>query len=149
MPYPPPSRTAQARIRCRQNPHNRARPPRPASRCARTRVTPSLRRDGKGLWRCYHRRTTMSVQQRARLRHQSEIRGLPLEGGTLQWLVDRELGALHVMAYRLTLDPDSALSHVHAGAEEVLYVLEGSGEGRVEGMTHHVGPAQAGFVPEG
>src|SRR2546429_7454842 len=91
----------------------------------------------------------MSVQQRARLRHQSEIRGLPLEGGTLQWLVDRELGALHVMAYRLTLDPDSALSHVHAGTEEVLYVLEGSGEVRVEGMTHHVGPGQAGLVPAG
>src|SRR5947209_7602204 len=91
----------------------------------------------------------MSVQQRARLRHQSEISGLLLEGGTLQWLVDRELGAQHVMAYRLALDPDSALSHVHRGTEEVLYVLEGSGEVRVEGMTHHVGPGQAVFVPEG
>jgi len=90
----------------------------------------------------------MSVQQRARLRHQSEISGLPLEGGTLQWLVDRDLGALHVMAYRLTLDPGSAISHVH-GAEEVLYVLEGSGEARVEGVTHRVGPGQAIFIPEG
>ena len=89
----------------------------------------------------------MSVQQRARLRHQSEIRGLPLEGGTLQWLVDRDLGALHVMAYRLTLDPDSALSHVHPGTEEVLYVLEGSGEVRVEGVAHHVAPGHAVFVP--
>src|SRR5439155_13148942 len=108
-----------------------------------------LRRDGKGLWRCYHRRTRMSVQQRARLRHQSEISGLPLEGGTLQWLVDRDLGAQHVMAYRLRLDSDSALSHVHRGAEEVLYVLEGSGEVRVEGMTHHIGPGQAVFIPDG
>src|SRR3989442_11289287 len=91
----------------------------------------------------------MSVQQPARLRHQSEISGLPVEGGTLQWLVDRDLGAQHVMAYRLTLDPDSALSHVHSGAEEVLYVPEGSGETRVEGVTHHVGPGQAVFVPEG
>jgi len=91
----------------------------------------------------------MSVQQRARLRHQSEIRGLPLEGGTLQWLVDRDLGALHVMAYRLTLDPDSALSHVHRGTEEVLYVLEGSGEVRVEGVAHHVAPGHAVFVPAG
>src|SRR5207302_1615443 len=149
MPYPLPSRTAQARIRCRQTPHNRARPPRPASRCARTSGTPSLRRDGKGLWRCYHRRTRMSIQQRARLRHQSDISGFPLEGGTLQWLVDRELGAQHVMAYRLALDPDSALSHVHRGTEEVLYVLEGSGEVRVEGVTHHVAPGHAVFVPAG
>src|SRR5256885_4016295 len=149
MPYPPPSRKAQARIRCRQTPHNRARPPRPASRCARTRGTPSLRRDGKGLWRCYHRRTRMSVQQRARLRHQSEISGLLLEGGTLQWLVDRELGAQHVMAYRLTLDPDSALSHVHRGTEEVLYVLDGRGEVRVEGVIHHVAPGHAFSSPAG
>ncbi len=91
----------------------------------------------------------MSVQQRARLRHQSEISGLPLEGGTLQWLVDRDLGAQHVMAYRLRLDSDSALSHVHSGAEEVLYVLEGRGEIQVEGMTHHVGPGQAVFIPDG
>ncbi len=77
----------------------------------------------------------MSVQQRARLRHQGDISGLPIEGGTLQWLVDRDLGALHVMAYRMTLDPDSALSHVHRGTEEVLYVLQGSGEVRVEGVT--------------
>ena len=91
----------------------------------------------------------MSVQQRARLRHQSEISGLPLEGGTLQWLVDRDLGAQHVMAYRLRVDSDSALSHVHRGAEEVLYVLEGSGEVRVEGMTHHIGPGQAVFIPDG
>jgi len=91
----------------------------------------------------------MSVQQRARLRHQSEVSGLPLEGGTLQWLVDRDLGAQHVMAYRLRVDSDSALSHVHRGAEEVLYVLEGSGEVQVEGMTHHIGPGQAVFIPDG
>jgi quercetin dioxygenase-like cupin family protein len=89
----------------------------------------------------------MSVQQRARLRHQSDIAGLRLEGTTLQWLVDRELGAQHVMAYRLTIDPDSALSHVHSGADEVLYVLEGSGEVQVEGITHPVGPGQAVFIP--
>jgi len=89
------------------------------------------------------------VQQRARLRHQTEIAGVPLEGGTLQWLVDRDLGAQHVMSYRLTLEPDSALSHVHDGAEEVLYVLEGGGEIRVEGATHQVGPGQAVFIPEG
>ena len=91
----------------------------------------------------------MSVQQRARLRHQGDISGLPIEGGTLQWLVDRDLGALHVMAYRMTLDPDSALSHVHSGAEEVLYVLDGIGKVRVEEVTHRVGPGQAVFIPEG
>src|SRR5260370_35420453 len=91
----------------------------------------------------------MSVQQRARLRHQTEIAGLPLEGGVLQWLVDRDLGAQHVMAYRLALEPDSALSHVHAGAEEALYVLEGTGEVRVEGATHQVGAGQAAFIPDG
>jgi quercetin dioxygenase-like cupin family protein len=91
----------------------------------------------------------MSVEQRARLRHQAEITGLPVEGGVLQWLIDRDLGAKHVMAYRLRLEPDSALSHVHAGAEEVFYVLEGSGEARIEGATHHVGPGQAVFIPDG
>jgi quercetin dioxygenase-like cupin family protein len=91
----------------------------------------------------------MSVQQRARLRHQREVTGLPLDGGVLQWLVDRDLGAEHVMAYRLTLDPDSALTHVHTGAEEVLYVLEGTGEARVEGATHQVKAGQAVFIPDG
>jgi quercetin dioxygenase-like cupin family protein len=91
----------------------------------------------------------MSVQQRARLRHQSEIAGFPIDGGVLQWLIDRDLGAEHVMAYRLALDPDSALTHVHIGAEEVLYVLEGIGEVRVEGSTHHAGPGQAIFIPDG
>jgi quercetin dioxygenase-like cupin family protein len=91
----------------------------------------------------------MSVEQRARLRHQSEITGHPVEGGALQWLIDRDLGAEHVMAYRLVLEPDSALSHVHAGAEEVLYVLEGTGEARIEGTSHQVGPGQAVFIPDG
>jgi quercetin dioxygenase-like cupin family protein len=91
----------------------------------------------------------MSVQQRARLRHQSEIAGLPLEGAVLQWLVDRDLGAQHVMAYRLAVDPDSALTHVHVGAEEVLYVLEGTGEARVERATHQVSAGQAVFIPDG
>src|SRR5712691_8374669 len=99
--------------------------------------------------RCYHRHHIMSVVQRARLRHQSDIQPLPVDGGALQWLIDRELGAEHVMAYRLVVDPDSALSHVHAGAEEVLYVLEGTGEARVEGATHQVGAGHAMFIPEG
>ncbi|HEV2013540.1 MAG TPA: cupin domain-containing protein [Candidatus Dormibacteraeota bacterium] len=93
--------------------------------------------------------TTMSVQQRARLRHQRDIDGHPFDGGVLQWLVDRELGAEHVMAYRLTVVPDSTASHAHPGAEEVLYVLEGSGEIRVEDASHLVGPGQAVFVPDG
>jgi putative monooxygenase len=91
----------------------------------------------------------MSVEQRARLRHQREIPGRALDGGTLQWLVDRELGAEHVMAYRLTLEPDTSETHVHVGAEEVLYVLEGNGEVRVEAVAHAVSPGRAVFVPEG
>jgi quercetin dioxygenase-like cupin family protein len=91
----------------------------------------------------------MSVQQRARLRHQADIAGLPLDGGVLQWLIDRDLGAEHVMAYRLALDPDSALTHVHIGAEEVLYVVQGTGEARVEGATHQVRAGQAVFIPDG
>jgi quercetin dioxygenase-like cupin family protein len=53
------------------------------------------------------------------------------------------------MAYRLALEPDSALSHVHVGAEEVLYVVEGAGEARVEGATHQVEAGQAVFIPDG
>jgi quercetin dioxygenase-like cupin family protein len=91
----------------------------------------------------------MSVEQRARLRQQTEIDGHSLDGGVLQWLIDRDLGAEHVMAYRLAVDPDSGVTHVHDGAEEVLYVLEGSGEVRVEGATHQVGAGQAVFIPDG
>lgn len=91
----------------------------------------------------------MSVQQRARLRHQRDIPGQVVDGGVLQWLVDRELGAEHVMAYRLTIDPGSALNHVHIGTEEVLYILEGSGELRVEGAIHKLGAGQAAFIPDG
>jgi quercetin dioxygenase-like cupin family protein len=53
------------------------------------------------------------------------------------------------MAYRLALDPDSAMSHVHIGAEEVLYILDGTGEVRVEGATHQVRAGQAVFIPDG
>jgi putative monooxygenase len=91
----------------------------------------------------------MSVQQRARLRHQSDIEVHRIEGGMLQWLIDQELGAEHVMAYRLTVDPRSTASHVHIGAEEVLYVVEGTGEVRVEDATHEVSPGRAVFVPDG
>ncbi|TMC29745.1 MAG: cupin domain-containing protein [Chloroflexi bacterium] len=91
----------------------------------------------------------MSVQQRARLRHQRDIRSHPIEGGLVQWLVGPEIGAEHVMAYRLSLEPDSSETHVHPGAEEVLYVLEGSGEVRVEAATHVISPGRAVFVPDG
>lgn len=91
----------------------------------------------------------MSVQQRARLRHQDDIPGDAVDGAVLQWLVDHELGAEHVMSYRLTINPGSALNHVHIGTEEVLYVLEGRGEVRVEGATHRLGAGQAAFIPDG
>src|SRR5438132_1427734 len=91
----------------------------------------------------------MSVQQRARLRHQRDIPGRAFDAGVMQWLVDQQLGAEHVMAYRLTVNPDSTASHAHPGAEEVMYVLEGSGEIRVEAADHVVGPGQAVFVPGG
>ena len=92
----------------------------------------------------------MSVQQQARLLRQEEIRGHDVgDGATLQWLVDQELGAQHLMAFRLTLDADCSQTHVHAGAEEVLYVLEGKGEVQVEGVRHSVGSGHAVFVPDG
>ena len=67
----------------------------------------------------------------------------------MQWLIDRALGAEHLMAYRLTVEPDSMASHVHIGSEEALYVLEGSGEVRVEHSIHSVSGGQAVFVPDG
>ncbi|HVH65416.1 MAG TPA: cupin domain-containing protein, partial [Candidatus Acidoferrum sp.] len=75
--------------------------------------------------------------------------GRAFEGGVLQWLVDRDLGAEHVMSYRLSIDAEGALNHVHVGTEEVLYVLDGRGEIRVEGKTHQAGPGQAVFIPDG
>jgi quercetin dioxygenase-like cupin family protein len=91
----------------------------------------------------------MSVQQRARLLHQEDVAGRAFDAGRMQWLVHRELGAEHVMAYRLTVEPDSSASHAHPGAEEVLYVLEGHGEIRVEAASHLVSPGLAVFVPDG
>ena len=98
---------------------------------------------------CIIRSTIMSVQQEARLRHQDEILFQPLFGGRVQWLVDRELGAQHVMAYRLIIDPGAIETHVHNGAEEVLYVLDGTGDIQVEGATYPVNPGRAVFVPDG
>lgn len=91
----------------------------------------------------------MSVQQRARLRQLRDIEARHVDGGVVQWLVDQELGAQHVMAYRMMVDPGSTATHVHPGAEEVLYVLEGSGEIRVEDTSHQVEPGRAVFVPDG
>ncbi|GAC1481521.1 MAG: hypothetical protein PVSMB9_06840 [Candidatus Dormibacteria bacterium] len=67
----------------------------------------------------------------------------------MQWLVDQRLGAAHVMSYRLAIDPGEMVSHAHEGAEEALYVLEGSGTIAVEGTAHAVSPGKAVFVPAG
>jgi mannose-6-phosphate isomerase-like protein (cupin superfamily) len=91
----------------------------------------------------------MTVEQRARLRHQEEIEALPLQGARLQQLVDRDLGAEHVMSYRLTVDPKASASHSHAGVEEALYVVQGLGEIRVETSSYPVRRGQAVFVPAG
>jgi quercetin dioxygenase-like cupin family protein len=91
----------------------------------------------------------MALGQRARLRQQEEIPGDAFEGGAVQWLVDREIGADHVTSYRLTLEPDASNTHVHPSAEEALYVLQGRGEVRVEGTRHVVEAGQAVFIPDG
>ena len=66
----------------------------------------------------------------------------------MQWLVDQRLGAVHIMSYRMTIDPGETASHAH-DAEEALYVLEGSGTIAVEGTAHAVSPCKAAFVPAG
>ena len=91
----------------------------------------------------------MSVRQQARLRHQEEIRGITFDAGVMQWLVDRSLGAEHVMAYRLTINPGATASHAHPGAEEVVYVIEGTGEIQVEDIRHPVDAGKAVFIPDG
>src|SRR5256884_3791931 len=91
----------------------------------------------------------MLEQRRARLRQERDIERRAIDGGSVQWLVDRQLGAEHLMAYKLTVDPDSAAGHVHDGAEEALYVVEGAGEVRVEHIAHAVRKGQAVFVPDG
>jgi quercetin dioxygenase-like cupin family protein len=90
----------------------------------------------------------MSVQQHARLRHQEEIPGRVVDAGVLQWLVDRQLGAQHLMTYRLSMNTGSTAPHAHS-AEEVLYVLEGSGAIRGDDDLTPVIPGQAIFLPEG
>jgi quercetin dioxygenase-like cupin family protein len=92
---------------------------------------------------------SVSVQQQARLRNQDEIRGIAFDAGVMQWLVDRSLGAEHVMAYRLTINPGATASHAHPGAEEVVYVIEGTGEIQVEDVRHVVDAGKAVFIPDG
>jgi len=67
----------------------------------------------------------------------------------MQWLVDQRLGAAHIMSYRLRVDPGDSASHVHDGAEEALYVLQGSGTVTVEAAVHEVSPGKAVFIPAG
>lgn len=91
----------------------------------------------------------MSVQRKARLLHQAEVPARGFPGGAVQWLVDQRLGAIHVMSYRMTIDPGETASHAHDGTEEALYVVEGSGTVAVESTTHAVSPQRAVFIPAG
>ena len=90
----------------------------------------------------------MSVQQGARLRHQEDIPGRVLDAGVLQWLVDRQLGAQHLMTYRLSINAGSTAPHAHP-ADEVAYVLDGSGAILGDDGPTPVTPGQAIYVPEG
>jgi len=90
----------------------------------------------------------MSVTHAARLLHESEVERRPVSGGTLQWLVDQRLGAVHIMSYRLVIDPGQVVSHAHDGAEESLYVVDGLGRITVAGSRHDVSRGHAVFVPE-
>lgn len=91
----------------------------------------------------------MSVQQQARQLHQHDVEPRNFPGGTIQWLVDQRLGALHIMSYRLVVDPGETISHAHDGTEEALYVLEGAGNITVESTTHAVAAGNAVFIPAG
>jgi quercetin dioxygenase-like cupin family protein len=91
----------------------------------------------------------MSLEQLPRVRHETDVERHPVNGGFVQWLVDRELGAGHLMCFRLTVDPDSAASHLHAASEEAVYVVEGAGQVRADGRVHTVTAGHAVFVPRG
>ncbi|HEY0492765.1 MAG TPA: cupin domain-containing protein [Candidatus Dormibacteraeota bacterium] len=91
----------------------------------------------------------MSIRQEARLLSQQDIEPRKFPGGAMQWLVDQRLGALHIMSYRLVLEPGETTSHAHEDAEEALYVLAGSGNISVESRTHAVGTGNAVFIPAG
>ena len=54
-----------------------------------------------------------------------------------------------MMAYQLVLEPGAGSSHSHAGAEEVLYVVEGDGLVAVEGSEQALVPGTAVHVPDG
>ena len=91
----------------------------------------------------------MAIDQRARLLHASQVQRVAGDGSSLRWLVDRRLGAVHVMAYQLVLEPGAGSSHSHAGAEEVLYVVEGDGLVAVEvpdGAEHRVENTGCGML---
>ncbi len=93
--------------------------------------------------------SSVSVQQKAQVFHESDVAARHVPGGALQWLVDQGIGATHVMAYRLVVNPEGTAAHSHAGAEEVLYVLEGTGDIRVEAAAHSVRGGDAVFIPDG
>jgi quercetin dioxygenase-like cupin family protein len=91
----------------------------------------------------------MPVQAQARLLHQDQVAARAFPGGAMQWLVDQRLGAVHIMSYRLRVDPGESASHVHDGTEEALYVLQGEGRVTVEAIVHEVSPGKAVFIPAG
>jgi quercetin dioxygenase-like cupin family protein len=91
----------------------------------------------------------MWPEQRPRLRHESDVDGHQLNGGSIQWLIDQGLGAEHLMCFRLTVDRDSAAGHIHAASEEAIYVVEGAGQVQADGTVHAVRGGQAVFVPRG
>lgn len=91
----------------------------------------------------------MEPEQRANLRHETEVDGQVVQGGLMQSLVDQALGAQHLTSYRLTITPGSTVSHLHPGVEEALYVVGGMGEIRIAASSHTLGPGQAAFVPAG
>lgn len=91
----------------------------------------------------------METKASARLIHQDDV---PIEierGVGLQWLVDQELGARHVMAYRCQLaGRNESHAHVHQ-ADEVIFVTDGGGVVVMEGSRHEVRRGEALFIPAG
>ncbi len=89
----------------------------------------------------------MSVQQHALVLHESDVEAR-LDGGCwIQWMVDRRLGADHVMSFICRFgEKGSSAPHSHP-SEEVVFVLEGSGEISIEGHAYAMAAGESIAIP--
>ena len=86
----------------------------------------------------------------AQLRRREDIAAMDRGAGARSWkLLDEELGAEHFIAGSSTFQPGVAVPLHSHNVEELVTVLEGSGECEIEDRRFPVQPFDTTFIPAG